>query len=179
MRLSTATSSVERHLMKIPAFELPDLPDIPNLRHPHIAHPFDGLSEKAADKITKALGSMSMFWFLVAWQLGWMALATLGIWLFQFDKYPFIFLLFLSNLIQLWALPILGATQNRADEKRSLKADADHEALTYVATKIDTLEGKLDTLLTQQNTPTSEQRQGYLRQPTELFGEPDPTRQAT
>jgi hypothetical protein len=40
-------------------------------------------------------------------------------------------------LIQLWALPVLGNTQNRADEKRNLKADADHQALTYIATHLD------------------------------------------
>lgn len=44
-----------------------------------------------------------------------------------------------SNWIQLWALFALQHTQKKADEAREAKADADHEALTYLANKIDEL----------------------------------------
>jgi uncharacterized membrane protein len=91
------------------------------------------LNNRLGDRISAAFGSMRTFWLLVLWQLGWMLLAEAGVWLFKGDKYPFAFLLFLSNLIQLWALPVLGNTQNRADVKRTLKADADHVALTHIA----------------------------------------------
>lgn len=41
-----------------------------------------------------------------------MALSGLDVWLFAKDKYPFQFLLFLSNLVQLWALPVIMVGQN-------------------------------------------------------------------
>lgn len=95
------------------------------------------MNNRIADRISICFGSMAMFWGLVTWQLVWMLLAEVGLFLFKGDKYPFPFLLFLSNLIQLWALPVLGTAQNRADEKRNAKADADHTALTYLATLAD------------------------------------------
>lgn len=86
---------------------------------------------------------MRMFWILVAWMAAWIVLATLGVWLFADDRYPFPFLLFCSNLIQLWALPLLGSTQNRADQKRESKADSDHEALTYLANRVDQIAARV------------------------------------
>jgi uncharacterized membrane protein len=105
--------------------------------HPHVPHPLESLNDRLGDRISSAFGSMRTFWILVAWQLGWMTLATAGAPLLSKDPYPFTFCLFLSNLLQLWALPVLGNTQNRADVKRNLKADADHEALTYIANRVD------------------------------------------
>lgn len=107
------------------------------MTHPHVPHPLESLNDRLGDRISSAFGSMRTFWILVAWQLGWMTLATAGAPLLSKDPYPFTFCLFLSNLLQLWALPVLGNTQNRADVKRNLKADADHEALTYIANRVD------------------------------------------
>lgn len=109
------------------------------MSHPAVPHPHESLNNRLGDRISSVFGSMTTFWILVGWQLGWMVLAQAGFWLFSGDKYPFAFLLFLSNLIQLWALPVLGNTQNRADVKRTLKADADHQALTYIATQLDAI----------------------------------------
>jgi uncharacterized membrane protein len=108
-----------------------------SLPHPAVVHPHASLNEEIGDRISGVFGSMRTFWILVGWQIGWMVLATAGAPLLRRDPYPFTFCLFLSNLIQLWALPVLGNTQNRADLKRSLKADADHQALTYIATAVD------------------------------------------
>jgi hypothetical protein len=52
-------------------------------------------------------GSTGTFYFLVVWQFGWMALATIGIGVFKKDPYPLVFLLFLSNIVQLFYLPLL------------------------------------------------------------------------
>lgn len=116
--------------------------------HPHVPLPFDDLNDKIADKISSAFGSMGMFWTLVTWQTGWMVLATLGAPLLKGDPYPFVFLLFLGNLVQLWSLPILGTTQNRADEKRNAKADADHMTFVYLAKRADENNALLREMLT-------------------------------
>lgn len=105
--------------------------------HPQVPHPHESLNNELGDRISSVFGSMTTFWILVAWQLGWMLLATLGAPLLRSDPYPFTFCLFLSNLLQLWALPVLGNTQNRADVKRTAKADADHQALSYLASRLD------------------------------------------
>lgn len=118
------------------------------MTHPRVPHP-DALlvssrSDRVADRISAAFGSMGMFWVLVGWQVGWIVLATVGAPLFRADPYPFAFLLFLSNLIQLWALPVLGTTANRADARRAAKADADHAALTHIAAVVDEIRERLD-----------------------------------
>lgn len=123
--------------------------------HPLVRHPHEGLNNRVGDRINAVFGSMITFWVLVVWQIGWMAAATLGVPLFKNDPYPFTFCLFLSNLLQLWALPVLGNTANRADQKRTLKADADHAALTHIARQVDTIAARLDN----PTTPTEEATQ--------------------
>lgn len=44
-----------------------------------------------------------------------------------------------SNWIQWWSLPALQRSSNKSDEKRDAKADADHQALTYLAHQIDAI----------------------------------------
>ena len=44
-----------------------------------------------------------------------------------------------SNWIQLWALFALQRSANRAEEQRAVKADADHEALSYIVAALDEL----------------------------------------
>ncbi|GAA3032045.1 putative membrane protein [Streptomyces olivoverticillatus] len=111
--------------------------------HPLVRHPHESLNNQLGDRISAVFGGMATFWVLVGWQLGWMLLAGAGVWWFGSDKYPYPFLLFLSNLIQLWALPVLGNTANRADKKHRAKADADHEALTHIALQVDAIAAQI------------------------------------
>src|SRR5579859_5614332 len=69
-----------------------------------------GLNQRLAVLITRSFGTMTAFYVLVLWMLVWIGLASAGVWLFARDSYPFAFLLFLSNLVQLWAL--------RSEERR-------------------------------------------------------------
>ncbi|HLI66629.1 MAG TPA: DUF1003 domain-containing protein [Caulobacteraceae bacterium] len=111
--------------------------------HPHIARrkaqgvaltsdEHVGFNGWLAALITKGFGSMWAFYVLVLWMFAWMFLATAGFWIFQYDKYPFTFLLFLSNLVQLWALPVLAVGQqvlSRASDKQALQTFRDAEAV--------------------------------------------------
>jgi uncharacterized membrane protein len=100
---------------------------------PHLTrneHP--GFNGRLAVFITKKFGSMGMFYILVIWMFGWMILASAGFWLFKQDPYPFTFLLFLSNLVQLFALPILAVGQqvlSRASDKQAEQTYKDAEEL--------------------------------------------------
>ena len=86
-----------------------------------------GFNTRLAVRITKAFGSMPAFYVLVTWMLGWILLASGGISLFAHDPYPFTFLLFLSNLVQLWALPILAVGQQVLGRHGELLAEEQYQ----------------------------------------------------
>lgn len=62
------------------------------------------------------------------------------------DSAKLILAVFSSNWIQWWALPALQRSQIQADLKRTQKADADHEALTYLAKLQDQQNAQLNDL---------------------------------
>ena len=121
--------------------------------HPHIARrkiqraalttdEHVGFNGWLAVGISKGFGSMWAFYVLIFWMLGWMVLASIGFSIFKFDKYPFTFLLFLSNLVQLWALPVLAVGQqvlSRASDKQALQTYQDAEALLQLTDQIHKL----------------------------------------
>ncbi|MDE1925097.1 MAG: DUF1003 domain-containing protein [Patescibacteria group bacterium] len=101
-----------------------------------------GFNGRLAVFITNLFGSMGMFYALSAWMFGWMALATLGIGWFRNDPYPFVFLLFLSNIVQLLALPILAVGQqvlSRASDKQAEQTFKDAEAILKLQDEIHRL----------------------------------------
>lgn len=111
-----------------------------------------GFNGRVAVHITHYFGTMGAFYFLVVWMLVWMALATVGFWLFKLDPYPFAFLLFLSNLIQLWALPILAVGQqvlSKASDKQALQTFRDAEAILHLSDEVHRLI-KINNALTEQ-----------------------------
>src|SRR5579872_7072718 len=131
--------------------------------HPHIARrkaqgvaltsdEHVGFNGWLAALITKGFGSMWAFYVLVLWLFDWMFLATAGFSIFQYDKYPFTFLLFLSNLVQLWALPVLAVGQqvlSRASDKQALQTFRDAEAVLELTDEIHRLV-KVNTQLTEE-----------------------------
>ncbi len=89
-------------------------------------------NDRLAIFITKKFGTMGAFYALAIWMFGWMILATLGLGVFRLDPYPFTFLLFLSNLVQLFALPILAVGQqvlSRASDRQAEQTFKDVEVL--------------------------------------------------
>jgi len=92
--------------------------------------------------ITNKFGSMWTFYLLAIWMFGWIALSTAGFWLFKKDPYPFTFLLFLSNLVQLFAMPILAVGQQilgRAADKQAEQTYKDAEAILKLQDEIRNL----------------------------------------
>jgi len=90
---------------------------------------FARLNKAIAVKITVAFGSMWALYLLIAWMLGWIAWQQSGVGLIIKDPYPFGFVLFMSNLIQLWALPAILVGQNVLAAHADIRATADHETL--------------------------------------------------
>ncbi len=99
-------------------------------------------NERLALFLTNKFGTMGMFYFLITWMFGWMILSVAGFWLFRGDPYPFTFLLFLSNLVQLFSLPILAVGQqilSRASEKQAEQTYKDAEAILKLQDEIHRL----------------------------------------
>ena len=99
-------------------------------------------NDRIAVFITRKFGTMQMFYILVVWMFGWMFLATVGFGFFRTDPYPFTFLLFLSNLVQLFALPILAVGQqvlSRAAERQAEQTFKDAEAILKLQDEVHRL----------------------------------------
>jgi uncharacterized membrane protein len=114
-----------------------------NIKGPHqIASEKVGFNGTLAVFISKKFGSMQTFYIFFIWMFGWMVLATLGIGFFKNDQYPFTFLLFLSNLVQLLSLPILAVGQqvlSRASDKQALQTFKDTEVILKLQDEIHKL----------------------------------------
>lgn len=111
-----------------------------------------GINGRLAVFVTKKFGTMGAFYVLVIWMFGWMVLAMGGFWLFQKDPYPFIFLLFLSNLVQLFALPILAVGQqilSQASDKQAEQTYRDAEAILKLQDEVHRLV-KINNALTEE-----------------------------
>ena len=82
----------------------------------------------------------------------WMILASLGFGYFRQDPYPFTFLLFLSNLVQLFVLPILAVGQQilgRTTDKQAQQTYRDAEMILKIQDELHTLV-KINNELTQE-----------------------------
>jgi uncharacterized membrane protein len=101
-----------------------------------------GFNDRLAVFITSKFGTMGAFYVLVIWNIVWIFLATLGVGVFKLDPYPFTFLLFLSNLVQLFALPVLAVGQQilgRTSDKQAELTYKDAEAILKLQDEVHRL----------------------------------------
>ena len=101
---------------------------------PMVADEHVGFNGRLAAAITRSVGTMWAVYIAFAIQITWMALATLGIWLFGRDPYPFAFLLFLSNIVQLLLMFVIMVGQQvlgQASDKRAVVTYQDAEAILH------------------------------------------------
>jgi uncharacterized membrane protein len=113
------------------------------IRHPHvhvrrhrkpaqISDEHIGFNGRLAARITGRLGSMWTVYGCSAFIAIWVLLAQLGP--LSFDKYPFSFLLFLGNVVQLLLIFIILLGQQvlgRATDKRAIQTYEDAEAILH------------------------------------------------
>ncbi len=134
----------------------------------HIPHPWIKERAKAGPRLTKneqigfngrlalfitgKFGSMGAFYVLSLWMVSWIILASFSIGFFGKDPYPFTFLLFLSNIVQLLALPVLAVGQqvlSRASDKQAEQTFKDAEAILKLQDEVHKLV-KINNQLTQE-----------------------------
>jgi uncharacterized membrane protein len=101
---------------------------------PKVADEHIGFNGRLGAAITRSVGTMWAVYNAIVIQVSWMALATLGIRQFAKDPYPFAFLLFLSNIVQLLLMFVIMDGQQvlgQASHKLAVVTYQDAEATLH------------------------------------------------
>ncbi|HEX6523540.1 MAG TPA: DUF1003 domain-containing protein [Streptosporangiaceae bacterium] len=96
-----------------------------------------GFNGRLAAWITRRCGTMTAFYAAAIFQLGWIVLAQVGV--LSFDPYPFLFLLFLSSLVQLLLMFVIMLGQQvigQAADRRAEMTFRDAEAVLHACEKL-------------------------------------------
>lgn len=81
---------------------------------------------KLALWITENVGSMGFFGMIFFWTIGWLSWNTLAPVSVRFDPYPaFVLWLFISNMIQIFLMPLIMVGQNLQSRHSEIRAEED------------------------------------------------------
>lgn len=95
--------------------------------------------------ITKNIGSIGFFFLIIAWTVGWFFWNTFAPEEMRFDPFPaFVLWLFISNVLQLFLLPLLMIGQNLQSRHAEMRAEADFETNLQTERYIEAVLKKLD-----------------------------------
>src|SRR5450755_2511006 len=84
------------------------------------------LLDKLSLWITDKVGSMGFFVIIFVWTVGWLTWNILSPESVRFDPYPaFVLWLFISNMIQLFLLPLIMIGQNLQSQHSEHRAETD------------------------------------------------------
>jgi uncharacterized membrane protein len=82
--------------------------------------------EKIALKVTNYVGSMGFFLIIFLWTLLWLGWNTLVTKSLRFDPFPaFVLWLFVSNMIQIFLMPLIMIGQNLQGRHAETRAESD------------------------------------------------------
>lgn len=98
------------------------------------------LLDKIAVWITIKVGSMGFFLIIFVWTICWLGWNTLGPKDSRFDPFPgFVLWLFISNMIQLFLMPLILLGQNLQSKHTDIRADVDLRINTHAELEIETI----------------------------------------
>jgi len=97
-----------------------------------------GLNARIAQRVTAAVGTMYAFYFLALFMAGWILWQS-ALTSRPFDPYPFAFLLFLGNIVQLLLMPLIMVGQNVQSAHADARAEADFEVNMKAELEIEKL----------------------------------------
>ena len=81
--------------------------------------------EKAAVWITEKVGTMGFFIIIFAWTIVWLTWNMVAPQTLRFDPYPaFVLWLFISNMIQIFLMPLIMVGQNMQGMHSEARAEA-------------------------------------------------------
>ena len=96
--------------------------------------------DKLALWITLHVGSMGFFIIIFGWTLTWLGWNTLAPVKLRFDPFPaFVFWLFISNMVQIFLMPLIMIGQNLQSRHSELRAEQDFAINKKAETEIETI----------------------------------------
>ncbi len=106
-------------------------------------------SEKFAIWITDKVGTIGFFAIIFFWTvvwLGWNMFAPANL---RFDPYPaFVFWLFISNMIQIFLMPLIMVGQNLQSKHAEIRAETDFEVNLKAEKEVADIQEDLKTIQT-------------------------------
>jgi len=110
-----------------------------------IAAPKPTVLDNIAVWITNHVGSMGFFLIIFIWTAVWLGWNMFAPKAARFDPYPaFVLWLFISNMIQLFLLPLIMIGQNVQSQQSDLRAEADLRINTKAEFEIETILSHLE-----------------------------------
>ncbi len=107
-------------------------------------------SELFALFLTQRVGTVGFFIIIFCWTLFWLAWNTIGPTALRFDPYPaFALWLFISNMIQIFLMPLIMVGQNLQGKHAEVRAENDYYINRKAEQEIRELKHKLDALTTE------------------------------
>ena len=96
--------------------------------------------DKLAIWITENVGTMGFFFIIFTWTITWLAWNWLAPKELRFDPYPaFVLWLFISNMIQIFLMPLIMIGQNLQAAHSEARAQADFEVNTKAENEIEVI----------------------------------------
>jgi uncharacterized membrane protein len=94
--------------------------------------------EKVALAITERVGTFGFFLVIFVWTIVWLSWNTLAPASLRFDPYPaFVLWLFMSNMVQIFLMPLIMVGQNLQGRHAEARAEADFEINTKAEQEIE------------------------------------------
>ncbi len=107
-----------------------------NIVHKENLSPLD----KLAIWITNHVGTMGFFFIIFIWTAFWLGWNSLAPKEARFDPFPaFVLWLFISNMIQIFLMPLIMIGQNLQSHHAEIRAEADFEVNTKAELEIETI----------------------------------------
>ena len=101
-------------------------------------------SEKLAIWITQRVGTMGFFGLIFLWTILWLGWNMMAPQNLRFDPYPaFVFWLFISNMIQIFLMPLIMVGQNLQGKHAEVRAENDYEINLKAEKEIQELKSEL------------------------------------
>ncbi|MFN8242714.1 MAG: DUF1003 domain-containing protein [Ferruginibacter sp.] len=96
--------------------------------------------DKMALWITDQVGSMGFFILIFCWTVGWLGWNMLAPASLRFDPYPaFVLWLFISNMIQIFLMPLIMIGQNLQSRHSEIRAEQDFAVNKKAETEVETI----------------------------------------
>lgn len=102
-------------------------------------------SEKFAIWITDKVGTIGFFAIIFFWTIFWLGWNMFGPTGLRFDPYPaFVLWLFLSNMIQIFLMPLIMVGQNLQSKHSEIRAETDFEVNMKAQKEVEEIKQELD-----------------------------------